>query len=127
KMRTRSRFFYLLVAGLFISKLSICQVPDFSRVLNVHQGDSLNIVRLINHGIEIKSGKTICWFPKDSLTNKRMTGIADTINRGIIAAEQIIKAAVSGPAYLPNLPYTFYFRMDSFVSHASLAGFVSIP
>ena len=126
-MKKSLRFFYLLVIGLFIfSKFGISQVPDFSRVANLHDGDSLNIVSLINNGIKIKSGKAICWFPKDSLSHKRMTGIADTLNIGITAAEKLIKAALPGPAHLPDIPYTFYFRIDTFISHASLAGFVSI-
>ncbi|MFI5132605.1 MAG: hypothetical protein ACHQFX_21555, partial [Chitinophagales bacterium] len=92
----RLRFYYLLLTGMFIfSKFSIGQIPDFSQVPNLHDGDSLNIVSLINNGTEIKKGKTICWFPKDSLSKKRMKGIADTLNRGIIAAEKFIKASLS--------------------------------
>ena len=124
----RFRFFYVLLAGMSIfSKFSICQMPDFSQVPNLHAGDSLNIVSLINSGVEIKKGKTICWFPKDSLSKKRMKGIADTLNRGIIAAEKFIKASLSTQEHLSQKPYTFYFRVDTFVSHASLANFVSIP
>src|SRR5258705_7299151 len=124
----RLHFYYLLITGLFIfSKFSLCQLPDFSRVPSLHEGDSLNIVYLVKNGIEIKRERTICWFPKDSLSNKRMSGIADTLNIGITAAEKFIKAALPRQANLPQMPYTFYFRMDSFVSHASLAGFVSIP
>lgn len=83
-----SRHFYLLPFILFLFlKSSIGQIPDFSKVPNVHAGDSLNISFLINNGIKITKGKAICWFPKDSLSEKSMNGIADTLNKGIIAAE----------------------------------------
>lgn len=122
------RLFYLFPFFLLLfSKSSIGQVPDFSKVPNVHDGDSLNISRLVNNGIKITKGKAICWFPKDSLSEKLMNAIADTLNTGITEAEKFIKAPLSWQQHAFNTPYTFYFRLDSFVSHASCAGFVSIP
>jgi hypothetical protein len=55
-----------------------------------------------------------------------MNEIADTLNRGIKAAEKYIAAPLPWQAHHFNEPYTFYFRLDSIISHASLAGFVSI-
>jgi hypothetical protein len=103
------------------------QAPDFSKVPNVWQGDSLNITNLVNNGIKITKGKAICWFPKDSLSEKQMSQIADTLNTGIAAAEKFINAPLSWQVHLMNDPYVFYFRLDSFISHASLYGFVSVP
>jgi len=103
------------------------QLPDFAKISNLHQGDSLNISYLIAHGVKTASGKTICWFPVDSLPEKRMNEIADMINTGIKAAEKFIHAPLPWQAHSTTEPYTFYFRLDSFVSHASGSGFVSIP
>jgi hypothetical protein len=120
---------FRLTLGLVIilTRSSIGQVPDFSKVPNKWEGDSANITNLINNGIKITSGKVICWFPKDSLSEKRMEQIADTVNVGIAAAERFINAPLSWQAHPINEPYVFYFRIDSFISHASLYGFVSIP
>ena len=71
---------------------SISQVPDFSKVPLLHDGDSINITYLINNGIKITAGKAICWFPKDSLTEQKMTEIANMINTGINATEKFINA-----------------------------------
>jgi hypothetical protein len=110
-----------------VSVCSICQVPDFARVPNMWEGDSMHIVSLIKNGIEIKKGKAICWFPRDSLSSRRMQEIADTLNMGITGAENFMRGSLPKRLPLSAAAYTFYFRTDSFVSHASLAGFVSIP
>ncbi len=121
------RFYCLLVTSLFIfSKFSISQIPDFTNVPNLNNGDSVNITSLINNGIEIKRKRAICWFPKDSLSVERMNGIADTLDLGVAAAEKFINAPLSWQAHTAVIPYTFYFRTDTIISHASLAGFVSI-
>ncbi len=123
----RIRAICLLVPSLFIfSKFSICQVPDFSTVPNLNNGDSLSIISLINDGVEIKKGKVICWFPKDSLSVKRMKEIADTISIGVSAAEKFIHAPLPWQHHPATMPLTFYFRTDTIISHASLAGFLSI-
>jgi hypothetical protein len=117
----------IIVLLLVLTSGSIGQVPDFSKVPNMFEGDSLSITNLITHGIKITRGKAICWFPKDSLSRQQMDLIADTINVGITAAEKFINAPLPWQAHLINEPYVFYFRLDSFISHASLYGFVSIP
>jgi hypothetical protein len=93
----------------------------------VWEGDSLNITCLINNGIKITKGKAICWFPKDSLSESQMNQIVDTINVGIRAAEKFINAPFAWQVHPMSAAYVFYFRVDSFISHASLYGFVSIP
>jgi len=93
----------------------------------VHEGDSLNITYLINNGVRISNGKVICWFPKDSLSEKRMNEITDMLNAGIRGAEEFINAPLSWQVHKPTDPYTFFFRFDRFVSHGSGAGFVCIP
>lgn len=119
---------YLTVAFLFASLQPVFnQIPDFSKVPSLHDGDSLNIVYLINNGVKISDGKVIAWFPKDSLSRERMIAITDTLNIGISEAEKFINAPLSWQVHQPTDPYTFYFRYDRFVSHASDAGFVSIP
>ncbi len=120
------RHIYLVITGIFIANISVCQAPVFSTVPNLNEGDSLNIVSLINNGVQIKKGKVICWFPKDSLNSERMTGIADTINIGIIAAEKFINAPLPWQHHPADMPLTFYFRRDTIISHASLAGFLSV-
>lgn len=109
------------------SQGTVSQLPVFSKVPNLHPGDSSSITNLINTGIKIKEGRVIAWFPKDSLPKSRMKKIADTLNIGIRAAEKFIKAPHSWQVQHKNIPYTFYFRTDSFISHSSHAGFVSIP
>ena len=122
------RFCYLLATGLLIFQgLSIGQMADFSRVPNLYEGDSLGIVTLIKNGIEIKKGKAVCWFPKDSLSEERMREIADTMSIGITAVEKFIKAPLPWQIFPITTVYTFYFRDEFFISHASLAGFVSVP
>ena len=49
------------------------------------------------------------------------------INTGINKAEKFIGTPLPWQLHPPNKPYTFYFRLDRFVSHASQAGFVSVP
>jgi len=110
-----------------LTQLSFSQTPDFSKVTNVHSGDSANIVHLIKNGVRIKNEKVIAWFPKDSLSEKRMKEILDTLNIGVTAAEKFIKAPLPWQVQQKNDFYTFYFRLDSFISHASFAGFVSVP
>ncbi len=122
------KYFYLTIAlVIIIIKPLFSQIPDFSKVPGLHDGDSLNITYLINNGIKISKGKVISWFPKDSLSETRMNQITDMINAGLLGAEKFIHAPLSWQVHRPNEPYTFYFRFDRFVSHASAAGFVSIP
>lgn len=122
------KYFYLTFA-LFISiqKPLYSQIPDFSKVPNLHEGDSLNILYLINNGVKITNRKVIAWFPEDSLSLKQMNEITGMINKGVRAAEKFISAPLPWQSYQQNEPYTFYFRFDRFVSHASQAGFVSVP
>jgi len=122
------KYFNFAIAFLVIvAKPVFSQIPNFSKIPVLHAGDSLNITHLINNGIKISKGKVIRWFPKDSLSEKRMNEIADMINTGISEAEKFINAPLSWQVHQSNDPYTYYFRLDSFVSHASEAGFVSIP
>ena len=119
---------FLSFALLFaIFKPLFSQIPDFSKVPALHEGDSLNITYLINNGVRISNGKVIAWFPKDSLSEKRMNEITDMLNAGIREAEKFINAPLPWQVHKPTDPYTFYFRFDRFISHASGAGFISIP
>jgi hypothetical protein len=118
-----------LTIGLLVllARPSIGQVPDFSKVPNIWEGDSLNIANLVNNGIKITKGKAICWFPKDSLSEETMNQIVDTINIGIAAAGKFINAPLTWQMHPMDEPYVLYFRSDRFISHASCFGFVSIP
>ncbi|MGZ5285481.1 MAG: hypothetical protein ACXWB4_07485 [Kaistella sp.] len=49
------------------------------------------------------------------------------LNSGIRGGEKFINAPLSWQQHKPTEPYTFYFRFDRFISHASRAGFISIP
>lgn len=123
-----SKYFCLAIAVLVaIAKPLFSQIPDFSKVPALRDGDSLNITYLINHGVKISDGKVICWFPKDSLSEKQMNEITSMLNTGIRGAEKFINAPLPWQLHPPNEPYTFYFRIDKFISHASQAGFVSVP
>jgi len=112
----------IILAGL----PCLSQLPDFSRVPNLHPGDTAAIARLVYNGVKIRRGAIIAWFPKDSLPARQMNRIVDTLNIGVKAAEKII-GNHAWQVHRAGEPYTFYFRSDSFVSHASGAGFVSIP
>lgn len=125
-MQWIQRYIFLLNIFTFSTKPAANQVTDFSRVPSLHEGDSIHIVSLITNGIEIKRNRVVCWFPNDSLTIERMNGIADTINTGIAAVEKLIGSPLAWQAHPHNQPYIFYFRRDSIISHASMAGFVSI-
>ena len=103
------------------------QIPDFSKLPLLHEGDSLNITNLMNNGVKITNGKAIAWFPKDSLSEKKMNEITGMLNAGIRGAEKFINAPLPWQVHQPNEAYTYYFRLDRFVSHASKAGFMSIP
>jgi|GEM_PF-1665971 len=121
-------YFRLIVLFVITATLKAgSQVPDFSKVPNVHENDSAAITDIVHHGIKITRNKTVCWFPADSFPQKRMNEISDTINKGIAAAEKFLNAPLPWQVHAFNEPYTFYFRTDSFVSHASGAGFVSVP
>lgn len=123
---TKSYLLILHLLGLLTS-ISVAQIPDFSKVDYPYPGDSVNIIHLINNGIQMNKGKVIVWFPKDSLSEDRMSGILDTLQMGITAAEKYIHAPRSWQVQQKESPYTYYFRTDRFISHASHAGFVSIP
>lgn len=120
---------YNCLCALFIgiSTSLFSQVPDFSKVPVLHDGDSLNITHLINNGVKVSNKKIICWFPKDSLSQKQMTKILEMLDVGVSGAERFINAPLIWQLHQPNEPYTFYFRLDRFISHASQYGFVSIP
>lgn len=124
--RHRYCFSTIVIIALTLQS-TFCQIPDFSKVPLLHDGDSINITYLINNGIKITAGKAICWFPKDSLSEQRMIEIANMINTGIHGAEKFINAPLPWQMHQPLEPYTLYFRHDRFISHASQAGFVSIP
>lgn len=120
---------YCLFIGtilIVVAKIAHSQAPDFSKVPNLHKGDSTSITYLINNGIKVDSGKVICWFPEDSLSMEEMQAITGMINKGIQATEKFIGAPLPWQSHI-NETYTFYFRFDRFVSHASCAGFVSVP
>ena len=120
--------FCISTLSLFLTLQTLfSQIPDFSKVPSLHDGDSVNITYLINNGVKITAGKAICWFPKDSLSDERMNEIANMINTGIRGAEKFINAPLPWQLHQPSQPYTLYFRHDRFVSHASMAGFVCIP
>ncbi len=122
------RYFYVTLAFVItVVRPLFSQIPDFSKVPVLEEGDSLNIIYLVNNGIKISDRKVIAWFPKDSLSEKKMYEITDTINAGIAGAEKLINAPLAWQAQQPNEPYTFYFRSDRFISHASGAGYISIP
>jgi len=118
------KLFDKLVIGLVLtaSAPAMGQLPDFSKVPNLWENDSLNIVYLVQHGIPITKKKVICWFPADSMTSQRMNEIADTINAGVTSAEEFIHAPLPWQVHRFDEPYVFYFRPDSFISHASMAG-----
>jgi hypothetical protein len=118
---------YFILTLLIVKRAVYGQAPDFSKVPNLTKGDSANIVYLIRNGIKITDRKVICWFPKDSLSDNEMNDITNMINVGIIGAEKFINAPQPWQVHQRDEPYTFYFRFDRFVSHASCAGFMSIP
>lgn len=123
-----NKYFFLLTCTLLISVGHVfAQIPDFSKVPNLQEGDSLNITKLLYDGVKISVGKAICWFPKDSLSESGMFEIAKLMDSGIAAAEKYIHAPRPWQLHETDQPYVYYFRMDRFISHASLAGFVSIP
>lgn len=122
------KYFHLIIADFILSANTLFgQIPDFSKVPVLHEGDSLNITYLINNGVKITNEKVIAWFPKDSMSFPQMQEIIDMINRGIKATEKFIHAPLAWQLHKPDEPYTFYFRSGRFISHASQAGFVSIP
>lgn len=121
------KYFCFLIISLIILNSLFSQIPDFSKIPGLDNGDSLNITYLINNGVKVPRGEVIAWFPKDSLSEKRMNEIADMINIGISSAEKFIRTPLPWQIHQPGDPYTFYFRFDRFISHASGAGFISIP
>jgi hypothetical protein len=126
-MNNQKHMRFLLAVLLTISVKTMGQIPNFSIIPNLWEGDSVGITHLINNGTKLSKGRIIAWFPKDSLSAKRMNEILDTINIGVVAAEKFIKAPHAWQVHQKGMPYTFYFRSESFISHASGAGFVSIP
>lgn len=127
KMNNQKHITFLLAVLLTIGVKAMSQIPNFSITPNLYEGDSVGITHLIKNGTKLSKGRIIAWFPKDSLSTKRMNEILDTLNIGVVAAERFIKAPHAWQVHQKGLPYTFYFRPESFISHASAAGFVSIP
>ena len=111
---------------LLISISSISQIPDLSKTLyRISPEDSINITNLINHGVEIKKGRTVAWFPKDSLSINQMNEFLDTINIGITAAEKMIGAPLPWQYYSKQQAFAYFFRLDSFISHTN-GNFINI-
>jgi hypothetical protein len=107
---------------------SIAASETFAQASNniiFDERDSLNTV-LSNNGIKIFDRHVVAFFPKDSLTSTQMQRIVDTLNMGIKAAEKFIYAPLPWQVQDTNSIYTFYFRPDRFISHASMHGYVSI-
>lgn len=124
----KPNYVFLLFTPLLLiaSNTSYSQLPDFSKALyRVSTKDSVNITYLVNNGVQIKKGKTIAWFPKDSLSDKSMNELVDTINLGIAAAEKFIGAPLAWQYHQKDEPYTYFFRLDSFIAHTH-GGFISI-
>lgn len=123
-------FFFLLIKLSYVDgQHKRDELPDFTKIklsCYLHKDDSLGITNLVLNGTKVINGKTICWFPKDSLSDSQMSEIAKHIDRGITLAQDFIHAPATWQAY-PNGSYTFYFRPGNFGSHASLCGFISIP
>lgn len=130
-MKFTKLMYFSLLAAFTLSLLTVtqqlfCQIPSFNKIQYLNPRDSTNIVQLINNGVKLSKGSVIAWFPKDSLPKNRMERIIDTLNIGINGAEKFINAPHSWQAQQKGDKYTFYFRTDTFISHASGAGFVSI-
>jgi hypothetical protein len=121
-------FFFLIQLSSVHGQHKQDEVPDFTKIKwsSLYMEDSLAITNLVLNGTKVVNGRTVCWFPKDSLSSNRMTAIAKLIDRGITLAEDFIHTPADWQAY-PNGTYTFYFRPGKFISHASLCGFISIP
>ncbi|HEX8355871.1 MAG TPA: hypothetical protein VF610_00580 [Segetibacter sp.] len=111
---------------LLAFKTSYGQLPDLAKALyRLSPEDSAGITSLLNNGVQVNKGKTIAWFPKDSLSVKRMNEFVDTINLGIAAAEKFIGAPLAWQHHKKEEAYTYFFRTDSFISR-SHGGFISI-
>jgi hypothetical protein len=120
------KIFHLLIICWSIAAFQASgQTPPNNIVFD--ERDSLNIANLVNTGTKIADKNVIAWFPKDSLSEKRMREIVDTLNLGVKAAAEFINSPLPWQVHQMDSPYTFYFRPDSFISHASMNGFVSIP
>lgn len=130
--RMTKRHFLSLIATTFVLTAFVyvraqSQTPKFYTAPFIQAGDSTNIMKLIKNGSQRSKKNVVAWFPKDSLSAKRMDEILDTLVIGITAAERLIKTPQKWQVHQKGTPYTFYFRLDSLVSRSSGAGFVSIP
>jgi hypothetical protein len=105
---------------------TLAQAPPASTKIVFDERDSLNIV-LLNNGLRIVDRNVVAYFPKDSLSQTQMQKIVDTLNIGIKASEKFIHAPMPWQIQDTNSIYTFYFRPDRFISHASMQGYISIP
>ncbi len=80
------------------------------------------------NGIEINRGRVIAWFPKDSVSERRMNEIVDTINIGIAVADKFI----GGPRewqLFNSKKLTYYFSPGPFfiANTANKSGDIFIP
>ncbi|HKH62912.1 MAG TPA: hypothetical protein VKA49_18855 [Flavitalea sp.] len=116
----------IITHACITSHKAFSQIPDFSKAWYLQPEDSANITHLIHNGVKVEEGKVIAWFPKDSLSMKRMKEIVDTLNIGIDGAVKFIKAPLPWQVIQGGDKYTYYFTTDTIISHGSLAGFVSI-
>lgn len=111
-------------------KLIFCQMLMLIGSTAMAQGwgdnDSLRVIQLHQRGVQVERDRIVAWFPTDSLSRQRMEGIADTLNRGVLQAEQLIGAPFHWQEF-SGKPITFYFSPEKFISHASWDGLVFIP
>jgi hypothetical protein len=88
--------------------------------------DSLNVYLAIN-GIKLTGDNIVAFFPKDSLPTAHMQQVTDTVTHAVRAVERFIHTPLPWAVHQPTTIYTFYFRPDRFISHASMQGYLSIP
>ncbi|MBI1766782.1 MAG: hypothetical protein HY015_06070 [Bacteroidetes bacterium] len=82
---------------------------------------------LETNGIEIKKERVIAWFPKDSVSEKRMNEIVDTLNMGIALADKFIGGPKEWQMF-SNKKLTYYYSPGPFfIANTSNSGDIFIP
>lgn len=80
----------------------------------------------VKNGVKIERDNVIAYFPKDSVDERRMNEIVDSLNLGIDLALSYIGGPYDWQVF-GNTPITYYFEPGNFVSVTDVRGDIYIP
>jgi len=101
-------------------------IPAVLIILMISCSNDKTINTLRTEGVVICRERVIAYFPKNSIPEKRMNEIVDTINLGITLADKYMGGPYDWQVF-KNKKLTYYFCSGNFMSTTSKEGDIIIP